>query len=244
MIDLNKFQNTLDSIFEKNGASRFLTVDVKDKLTVLADYMLTENEKYNLTAIKNPAAIAAFHFLDSFLPAELIPQGCRVADVGCGAGFPSLPLAILRPDVTITSIDSTEKKINFVNSAATILELTNIKAMCARAEDAARYPEMRESFDVATARAVSELRVLSELCIPLVKKGGIFIAMKGKNAETELATAQNALSVFNMHLVRTQKTEIYLNEDKSLRINYVFEKLSSTPMKYPRNYSQISKKPL
>jgi 16S rRNA (guanine527-N7)-methyltransferase len=171
-----------------------LNIERVEKFVTLTSYMLEENEKYNLTAIKEPDKIILNHYADCASLAKILPKGAKIADIGCGAGFPTLPVAILRPDLTILGVDSTQKRINYVNSAANLLGLSGVTAICERAEELGKGA-YRESFDIVTARAVAAMRILSELCLPLVKVGGRMIAMKGKNAEFELAEAKKAISI-------------------------------------------------
>ena len=147
---------------------------------------------FNLTAIVEEDSAAWLHFYDSIFCASLIPQGAKVLDVGTGAGFPGIPLKIVRPDIQLTLMDSAGKKVDFVQSAAERLKI-EAGVLCARAEEAAAGP-MRESFDVCVSRAVASLPVLSELCLPYVRVGGVFLAYKTAYEE-ELADAQNALDL-------------------------------------------------
>ena len=183
------------------------------------------------------------HFADSLIAVDLFPRGASVIDGGCGGGFPTFPLAIVRPDLKITALDSTEKKINFVAATAKELGLYNIRAISDRAEDLGRG-ELREKFDVATARAVAPLQILSELCIPFVKVGGKFIAMKALHADEELASALS-FDIFSKLGAETPSSLIRLSltggEEELTRVIISSEKLSSTPKAYPRNYSQIAK---
>ena len=244
MLDKTQFLELIDTAFSDNKIKDMLTEKIKDSFFTLATHLLTENEKYNLTAIKTPSGVAALHFADCALLARMLPEGARVSDVGCGAGFPSLPIAILRPDVTVTAIDSTQKRINFVNECISLLGLSNINAVCLRAEDAARRADMREKFDVATARAVAELRVLCELCMPFVRVGGKFISMKGSGVAQESEAAKGAIRTLCGAVVG--ESEIFLNNfgESVGRSLIEIKKISVCPPKYPRPYSQIVKKPL
>ena len=194
LFDEKQFKSRLSRVFDSNGLSSMLNMERVEKFVTLTSYMLEENEKYNLTAIKEPDKIILNHYADCAALAKILPKGAKIADIGCGAGFPTLPVAILRPDLTILGVDSTQKRINYVNSAAKLLGLSGVCAICERAEELGKGA-YRESFDIVTARAVAAMRILSELCLPLVKVGGKMIAMKGKNAEFELAEAKKAISV-------------------------------------------------
>jgi 16S rRNA (guanine527-N7)-methyltransferase len=172
-----------------------------------------------------------------------LPKGTTLADIGCGAGFPTLPVAILRPDVKITGIDSTAKRVAYVNSAAQQLGCDNVTAIAGRAEELART-NLRESFDFATARAVAAMRVLAELSLPFVKLGGSLIAMKGKNAATELSESKRAITTLGGKLDEVREITL-VGTDEELSHPLVFvKKVSKTAPQYPRQFSQISKKPL
>ena len=203
--------------------------------------LLEKNKVMNLTAITQPDEVVIKHFWDSLtvLGAVDIPQGASVIDVGTGGGFPGIPLLIARPDIKLTMLDSTRKKLDFIDFALQELSLT-AATVHARAEEAGQG-ELRESFDFAVSRAVASLNVLSEYCLPFVAPGGTFCAMKGSKGSEELAEAEGA--------VRLLGGEV--SEKKLLRLEYLGErtlisikKISHTPTKYPRPSAQISKKPL
>ena len=162
-INRQSFESELSRIFKLNGLGALLDKKKSELFFLLTERMLTENEKYNLTAITEPDKIILNHYADCALLAAKLGRGAKIIDVGCGAGFPTLPLAIVREDISILAMDSTAKRINYVNETASLLGLTNVTAVAMRAEDAARLAEYREKFDVATARAVAEMRVLTEL---------------------------------------------------------------------------------
>jgi 16S rRNA (guanine527-N7)-methyltransferase len=181
-INEKAFKSELTKVFGANGLSSLLSLERVEKFYRLTVRMLEENEKYNLTAITEPDKIILNHYADCATLATRLKKGAKIADIGCGAGFPTLPLAILRPDLTITAIDSTAKRINYVAESARLLGLDNVTAIAMRAEEGGASPEHREKYDYVTARAVAEMRVLSELCLPYVKVGGQMVGMKGKNA--------------------------------------------------------------
>ncbi len=246
-IELNEksFRSDLSRIFSKNSLSSYLSLEVADKLLALTRRMLEENEKYNLTAITEPQKIILNHYADCIAMAKKFKKGARIIDVGCGAGFPTLPLAIARPDLTIVAMDSTAKRVNYVRETAELLGLTNVTAVVMRAEEAGVSPEYREKFDYATARAVAEMRVLSELCLPLVKVGGEMIAMKGKNAEFELVGAKRAIATLGGRDATVEM--ITLSDGDAELLTHpviVIKKKERTPSSYPRAFAQISKKPL
>lgn len=239
-----EFKSRLERVFELNSLSKYYDEDRARLFYDFADILLTTNESMNLTAVKDDDGVILKHLADSLIVADHIPEGASVIDVGCGAGFPTFPLAIARPDLKITSLDSTEKKINFVRSTAKTLGLTNICATSGRAEDLARG-EMRESFDIATARAVAALPVLTELCMPFIKVGGKFSAMKALRADTEITDTEASGLFSTLGGERSPHvTEYTLTDGQSeslMRAVVEVKKLTKTPPKYPRNYSQIVK---
>ena len=239
-----EFKERLERVFAENSLSEYLDDGRARLFYDFTDILLTTNESMNLTAVKDDDGVILKHLADSLIVARHIPNGASVIDVGCGAGFPTFPLAIARPDLKITSLDSTEKKINFVRSTAKRLGLINITAISGRAEDLAKT-ELRESFDVATARAVAALPVLTELCIPFIKVGGKFAAMKAIKADTEIADTERSGLFGTLGGERSPKvTEYTLTDGKSEPLSRAVvevKKLTNTPLKYPRNYSQIVK---
>ena len=243
-IEKQSFIEKLTKVFADNGFGELLTPEMGEKFLALTERMLEENEKYNLTAITDPDKIILNHYADCAALAIRLPEGAKIADVGCGAGFPTLPVAILRADVRILAIDSTAKRIAYVAETARLLGLENVEAIAMRAEDGGKNQSYREKFDVVTARAVAEMRVLTELCLPYARVGGQFIAMKGKNAEYELADSKRAISMLGGKDVRVESVTIE-NDEESLTHPLIFiKKGAKTPANYPRPYAQISKKPL
>ncbi|MBQ7386986.1 MAG: 16S rRNA (guanine(527)-N(7))-methyltransferase RsmG [Clostridia bacterium] len=247
MIDINdqSFKSKLAKVFSENGMSSYLSLEKSEKFLALTKRMLEENEKYNLTAITDPDKIILAHYADCAAIASKFKKGATVVDVGCGAGFPTLPLAIVRDDLKILALDSTAKRINYVSETARMLGLANVTAAVSRAEDAGLSPEYREKFDYATARAVAELRVLTELCLPLVRLGGQMIAMKGKNAEFELSGAKRAIATLGGRDPRYEQIKLTSSGDEPLTHPLIIiDKREHTPKNYPRPFAQISKKPL
>ena len=237
------FKRIFTDVFNKNGLSRFTGDQTAKKFYDFAVFLAEANEKTNLTAISGAEDTVLKHFADSLIAEEMFPESSTVVDVGCGAGFPSIPLAIVRPDLKITPLDSIGKKIDFVKSAACELGLTNLTPVCARAEEF--VAENRETFDVATARAVSRLNVLSELALPLVRVGGLFVAMKAKDGECELDEAKRGIGTLGGSVERVEKVSLTPLFGESLeRVSILIEKISATPEKYPRAYAKITKNPL
>lgn len=244
-MEKNEFISKLSTAFERNGLGKLLSVQKSEQFFALTERLLEENEKYNLTAITDPDMIILNHYVDCATLAARLPKGARIIDVGCGAGFPTLPVAILRDDLKIVAADATAKRVNYVKETAELLGLPSVEAVVMRAEDGGKSPEYREKFDVATARAVANMRVLSELCLPFVKVGGQLIAMKGKNAELELAEAKKALAILGGKDARIENIELRSETGEIFTHPLVtVDKKAKTPVTYPRPYSQISKKPL
>lgn len=212
------------------------------RLEKYAEMLVEWNEKINLTAITDPEGIVIKHFLDCALLLDKvnIPEGARVVDVGTGAGFPGMVLKILRPDLELTLMDGLNKRLVFLNEVASALEL-EVKTVHIRAEEAGRKPEFREQFDLATARAVAELRTLYEYCLPLVRRGGTFCAMKGPSAAEELKNASKAAGILGGGK-GSILTETLTGEE--VRTFVITKKISQTPPKYPRASAKISKQPL
>ncbi len=206
------------------------------------DYMnllIEWNEKMNLTAITDPEEIMEKHFLDCLLPVFSQKIKGKVVDVGSGAGFPGLVFAISLPNIEITLLEPTGKRCQFLEEVVKKLGLTNVEIVNERAEDYGKIN--REIFDISTARAVAPLNILSELCVPLVKKGGIFLSLKGTSWKEEYEQAKDGLHLLGCGEPEIQEEELP-NENK--RVMLYFPKESNTPKKYPRHYSQIKKKPL
>lgn len=215
-----------------------------DKFILYMRLLQEWNEKINLTAITEDKEIIEKHFIDCINAFSLQQfKECKnVIDVGTGAGFPGIPLAIMREDLQITLLDSLNKRINFLDVVVNKLNLKNVTTIHSRAEDGARNPELREKFDVATSRAVANMTVLSEFCIPYVKVGGYFIALKGPAVTEELNDSKNALGKLGGKL-RDVKEVIIEGTDLSHNL-VVVEKMTNTPKAYPRKAGSIVKKPL
>ena len=225
----------------------FVNAALAEKLAVIVDTLLADNAKFNLTAITDPDEIASKHILDSLICANAVREkldspGKTLLDVGSGAGFPSLPIAAALPELSVTALDSTSKKCVHMNSSAAEAGISNFVAVTARAEILARNSDYREHYDFVTARAVANLPVLSELCLPFVKPGGYFIAMKGASCRDEAAAASNAIRILGGEIEDFR--EYRVPGDENPRYLLLIRKNSATPAGYPRHYAQIAKKPL
>ena len=213
-----------------------------ERFDAYARLLLEWNQKINLTAITDPSAVVTRHFADSlsFFLAAQPRHGDNLIDVGSGAGFPGLPIKIVRPDMAVTLLDGTNKRITFLKEVAAQLGL-EVEAVHARAEEAASQSAWRERFDYATARAVAERRLLGEYCLGFVKVGGTLVAMKGKLSEREVSDALRCLSVMGGEA--SGRRALFL-ADGSERTLFSVKKLSQTPTEYPRCSAKIAKKPL
>lgn len=205
-----------------------------------ANYLLEYNQHTNLTAIKTIEEVYLKHFYDSLTLVKAVSfENQNILDIGSGAGFPGLVLAIVYPNIKVTLLDSNNKKITFLNHIIEKLTLKNVKALAMRAEEYGKIH--REEFDVVTSRAVAALRILLELSFPLLKVKGIFLAMKA-NAEKEIVEAADTLKVFDGRILN--QISFKLPEEKSNRTLILFQKEKITPKEYPRDYAKIIKKPL
>ena len=244
-IEKKDFISSLTRAFGANSLGALLSIEKSEAFYALTVRMLEENEKYNLTAITDVDMIILNHYVDCATLAARLPKGARIIDVGCGAGFPTLPLAILRDDLDITAADSTAKRVNYVAETAKLLGLQNVNAVTMRAEDGGADALFREKYDFAVARAVANMRVLSELCLPFVKVGGKMIAMKGKNAEFELSESKRAIAILGGTSARIENIILKSKDGESFTHPLVtVDKKAKTPAAYPRPYAKISKKPL
>ena len=210
------------------------------RLEKYADLLVEWNEKINLTAIVDPEGIAVKHFLDCLMIFKYIDihKGASVIDIGTGAGFPGVVIKIARPDIKLTLMDSLQKRINFLDTLCSELGL-EVTTVHSRAEDIT--PKQREGYDFAVARAVANMRVLTEYCLPYVKVGGSFVAMKGSTAAEEVKEANKAIATLGGKLEAEDLFELPEFGGRGI-INV--KKISQTPTKYPRNSGKISKQPL
>ena len=202
------------------------------------------NEKINLTAITEDEDVIKKHFIDCIkaFKSEPIKNAKTIIDVGTGAGFPGLPIAIINPNVEVTLLDSLNKRINFLNTVVQELGLKNVTTIHSRAEDGARNKDLREQFDISTSRAVANMSVLSEFCLPYVKIGGNFIALKGPSVEQEIQESRNAIGTLGGQLVDICEVNI---EETELKHNLVVvKKIKPCEKIYPRKAGTITKKPI
>lgn len=211
-----------------------------EKMAAYGALLLKANSVMNLTAIKEPEDVARLHFLDcAALLTAADFAGKAVADVGSGAGFPGVPLRILRPDMRLTCLDSVGKKMDFVRASCAALGMEDVRCLWGRAEE---MPELREKFDIVVSRAVAELHLLAELCLPLAKPGGLFVAMKGPDCDEEAARADFAVRALGGRVREIRRYAIPGTDVTHAAV--VVEKVKPTPPQYPRRWAQIKKKPL
>ncbi|MCQ2380834.1 MAG: 16S rRNA (guanine(527)-N(7))-methyltransferase RsmG [Acidaminococcaceae bacterium] len=234
---------TFQDIFSTNLKQANITLsDTQINQFIKYYELLTETNKVmNLTALTEPNDVAVKHFIDSLLAYDPAMHNATVADVGTGAGFPGVPLKIFDPDIKLFLIDSLAKRLKFLDTLVVELGLQNVTTVHARAEDAGKDKNLREQFDFVTARAVARLNVLVEFCLPLVKVGGKFVAMKG-DAQDEIAEAENAIKLLGGKIAEIKNIKLPNLEDK--RTLVIIEKIKTTPNKYPRKAGTATKEPL
>ena len=231
-MDFNKLLNEIDVTLSDRQLEQF---DIYFK------FLVEYNNYVNLTAITEEEDVYIKHFYDSILVGKVFDLSNieTICDVGSGAGFPSIPLKIVYPNLKVTIVDGLDKRITFLKQLVEKLGLDNVNLVHGRAEEYAK--DHRESFDVVTARAVARANILNELCIPLVKVGGYFISMKGKNADEEISEG-NSLKVLNARIVK--KNEYFLPKEESKRVLILIEHFDKCALKYPRAFASIKKNPL
>lgn len=216
--------------------------DAFARLDKFADLLIETNKSFNLTAIKEPDDVTVKHFADCLAIFKYvdIPENAKIIDVGTGAGFPGLVLKLARPDINMTFLDSTKKKLGFIEN---VLSECGVKGetLHMRAEEAAQLSKYREQFDFATARAVAALPVLSEYCLPFVKQGGSFVSMKSAESNEEMEAAKKAISILGGKIESDIVFDLVENMPRRI---ITIKKNSQTPTKYPRPSAQIAKKPL
>lgn len=199
------------------------------------------NEKFNLTRILSPADMAKSHFVDSIDAARrgYIDARAQIIDIGTGAGFPGVPLAIFLPQAQVTVMDSSEKKTDFIRESCAALDIA-IQVVCGRSEELARDAKYFQKFDVAVARAVARLNVLLELCAPYVKNSGVFLAYKGSSAEEEVREAETAAKKLGMEFVEVAAA----GPQDTNHVVVIYRRVADTPATLPRKYAKIKKAPL
>ena len=231
-------ETKLNNLFSSSGFS--LSAAQNEMFRRYAKLLVEWNKKINLTAIIDEDGICEKHFLDSVLLLKFItlPENSKVIDVGTGAGFPGIPLKIMRSDIKLTLLDSLNKRINFLKAVSDELSLS-AECIHARAEEGGKNPTLREKYDLVTARAVAALPVLLEYCLPFVKIGGIFAALKGPNED--ISDAKAAVNILGGKILSVNDYNLPSGDSRRL---ILIEKISQTSTKYPRNSGQISKKSL
>lgn len=227
--------NELRQILLEHG----IAADRAEMFVRYAEMIVETNKSFNLTRILSQEDMAKKHFIDSIAAMEYIPEGARVLDVGTGAGFPIVPLAIMRGDLRATAVESSEKKLGFVKSVSDALGL-GIECVCARAEELAQDAKYRERFDICVSRAVAALPMLLELGLPFVKIGGKMLAYKGALAGEEVSAAQNAARQLGAGAAILHSAEL----DGTAHCIAEYRKEKKTPAKYPRRFAQIKSRPL
>ena len=223
-----------------------IQIELTDKqLTQFYNYMnllIEWNRKINLTTIIEPEEIILKHFVDSIIISKYIEIDLKVIDVGTGAGFPGIPLKIIRGDLDITLLDSLNKRINFLNEVIKVLQLKNVYSIHARVEEFAKNKKYRESFDIVTSRAVANMSTLSEYMLPLTKVGGKMLAMKGPDFKDEITNSKKALNILGGEI---EKIDEYLLPKTDIRRSVILiRKIKSTPQKFPRKPGTPAKEPL
>lgn len=217
---------------------------LEDEIKKFFDYkeiLIETNKSLNLTAITEDKEVIIKHFIDSLTINKYITPGAKLIDVGTGAGFPGIPVKIIRSDIDVVLLDSLNKRLNFLNNVIDKLNLKDIKTLHGRAEEVGQNKDFREYFDISTARAVANLSTLSELCLPFVKVGGIFICMKG-NDISEVEEAKKAIEILGGKI---EQIENFKLPDSDIERNIIIiKKIKPTPNKYPRKPGTPAKEPI
>ncbi len=237
---MTEFQKILDNSARQAGFN--LSAAQLEQFDLYYQMLVETNKVMNLTALTEPQDVAVKHFVDSLMAYDDYFPGKVLADVGTGAGFPGIPLKIYCPSLKVVLIDSLAKRLHFLQQVIEALKLENIECVHLRAEDAGKSKLHREKYDIVTARAVARLSVLSEYCLPLVKIGGMFVALKGAKYKEEIEAAGKALSVLGGKLVSASRVELPgLNDGRAV---VSIKKIKPSPKAYPRKAGLPEKNPL
>lgn len=239
-MEIEKFEEIFNNYLKEIGIE--LQRKQIEKFYKYMNLLLEWNEKINLTAITEPEEVILKHFVDSLTISKYIEKGSKLVDMGTGAGFPGIPLKILREDIEITLADSLNKRINFLNEIIKELNLKNIQTVHTRAEEFGKSKKYRENFDIATSRAVANLSTLSEYLIPLVRINGKAICMKGSEIKEELETAKKAIEILGGKI--EQEESFNLPNSDMKRNVIIIKKAKNTPAKYPRKPGMPAKEPI
>ncbi|MDH5101007.1 16S rRNA (guanine(527)-N(7))-methyltransferase RsmG [Lactobacillus kefiranofaciens] len=223
-----------------------LTDKQKEQFKLYFNFLIEFNQHVNLTRITAEDEVYLKHFYDSITPlfvfGTIFKDGASLCDIGAGAGFPSIPLKILKPTLRVTIVDSLAKRLTFLKELIAKLGLDNVELVHGRAEDVGQNKLYREKFDIVTARAVARMSVLSEYCLPLVKQGGYFVALKGPKAQAELDDGSKAITTLGGKLIKAE--ELTLPESEEERTLVLMQKIKPTPKKYPRQAGTPRRKPI
>lgn len=239
-MEIKEFKNIINNYSKKINI--LLNEEQIEKFYKYMNLLIEWNKKINLTAIIEPKEIILKHFIDSLTINKYIKDNSKIADVGTGAGFPGIPLKIIRPDIQLVLVDSLNKRINFLNEVIEQLNLKNIETIHIRIEEFGQNTKYREKFDYSTARAVANLSTLSEYLLPIVKVGGQVICMKGSNIQDEINQSKKALSILGGTLNNIE--EFKLAETENTRNIILINKIKNTPNKYPRKAGLPAKDPI
>jgi len=215
--------------------------EIINKFDIFSKLLVEWNEKMNLTAVTDPDGISVKHFLDSVVPLSAfeIPENAKVIDVGTGAGFPGVPIKIMRGDLDFTFMDSLNKRITFLNEVSKSLGFEKAEFVHGRAEEAGKDKKYREKYDVAVSRAVANLKVLSEYCVPFVKVGGIFAAFKQFEVQEEIEDARAMIGSLGGKIAEIK--EVSIPQSDIVRKIVIIEKVKETPAQFPRRANKIKK---
>ena len=239
-MELKEFSDKMKELSEK------ISIELNDiQVNKFYEYMnilLKWNERMNLTAITDPDEVIVKHFIDSITINNSFDNNKKIIDVGTGAGFPGIPLGIIRPDLNILLVDSLNKRINFLENVCTNLKIDNAKTLHARVEELGKNAKFREKFDYASSRAVAPLNVLLEYMLPFVKVGGYCVCMKGSNVIEEINTSEKALEILGGKIERIEEFTLPLTDIK--RNIVLVKKIKNTPAKFPRKPGTPSKEPI